>query len=54
MKKASIAHEAAIVRELRDDPQYAAEYLKAAMDDSDEPKVLLIALRQLAKAQGVA
>ena len=53
-RKASIAHEEAIVRELRDDPRYAAEYLKAAMDDGDEPKVLLVALRQLAKAQGVA
>jgi probable addiction module antidote protein len=53
-RKASISHEEAIVRELRDDPEFAAEYLRAAMEDSDEPKVLLIALRQLAKAQGVA
>ena len=53
-RKASISHEDAIIRELRDDPEYAAEYLKAAMADSDEPKVLLIALRQVAKAQGVA
>ncbi|TWT44961.1 hypothetical protein RAS1_13810 [Phycisphaerae bacterium RAS1] len=53
-RKASILHEDAIVKELRDDPDYAAEYLKAAMEDSEEPKVLLIALRQLAKAQGVA
>lgn len=52
--KASISHEDAIVKELRDDPEYAAEYLKAAMEDSDEPKVLLIALRQLAKAHGIA
>jgi probable addiction module antidote protein len=53
-RTASISHEDAIVRELRDDPQFAAEYLRAAMEDSDEPKVLLIALRQLAKAHGVA
>ncbi len=53
-RKASTPHEEAIVKELRDDPEYAAEYLKAAMEDSDEPKVLLIALRQLAKAHGVA
>lgn len=50
----SIPHEEALIKELRDDPEYAAEYLNAAMEDSDEPKVLLIALRQIAKAQGVA
>ncbi|HRQ73984.1 MAG TPA: putative addiction module antidote protein [Phycisphaerales bacterium] len=50
----SISHEEALIKELRDDPEYAAEYLKAAMEDSDEPKVLLIALRQIARAQGVA
>lgn len=53
-RKTSISHDEAIIRELRDDPEFAAEYLKAAMEDSDEPKVLLIALRQLAQAHGVA
>lgn len=53
-KKASISHEDAIIRELRADPDYAAEYLRSAIEDSDEPKVLLIALRQLAKAHGVS
>jgi len=53
-RKASIAHEEALIRELRDDPEFAAEYLKAAIEDTDEPKVLLIALRQIAKARGVA
>lgn len=52
--KASISHEDALVGELRSDPAFAAEYLKAAMEDSDEPKVLLVALRQIAKAQGIA
>jgi probable addiction module antidote protein len=52
--KASTSHEEAMIKELRDDPSFAAEYLKAAMEDSDEPKVLLIALRQLAKARGIA
>jgi probable addiction module antidote protein len=50
--KASISHEDAIVQELRDDPAFAAEYLKAALEETDEPKVLLIALRQIAKAKG--
>ncbi len=53
-RKASISHEEAIVRELRDDAEFAAEYLRAAMEDADEPKVLLIALRQIAKARGMA
>jgi probable addiction module antidote protein len=53
-REASISHENAIVEDLRDDPEFAAEYLKAAMEDTDEPRVLLIALRQIAKARGVA
>lgn len=52
--KASISHEEAMIKELRDDPDFVAEYLKAAMEDTDEPKVLLIALRQVAKARGMA
>lgn len=51
-RKASISHDKAIVQELRDDPQFASEYLRAALEDSDEPKVLLVALRQLAEANG--
>ena len=53
-KKTSISHEEAMVRQLRNDPEFAAEYLKAALEDRDEPQVLLMALRQLAKAQGIA
>jgi probable addiction module antidote protein len=51
-RKASIPHDKAIVQELRDDPEFAAEYLKAAMEESDEPQVLLIALRHVAEARG--
>jgi DNA-binding phage protein len=32
------------VRELREAPDFAAEYLKAALEDTDEPHVLLVAL----------
>ncbi len=53
-RKASASHEEAIVRRLRKDPDFAAEYLKAALEDEDEPQVLLIALRQLARARGIA
>ena len=37
---------------LRRDPEFAAENLKAALEDSDEPQVLLIVLRHLAEAKG--
>ncbi len=53
-RKASISHDEALIRELRDDPEFAAEYLKAAMEDTAEPKVLLVALRQIAQARGIA
>jgi len=52
--KASVSHEEAMIRRLRKDPAFAAEYLRAALEDDDEPQVLLIALRQLAQAQGMA
>jgi probable addiction module antidote protein len=51
-RKASISHAEAMVEELRRDPEFAAEYLKAALEDEDEPQVLLIALRHLAEAKG--
>jgi probable addiction module antidote protein len=51
-RKASISHEEATVRELRDNPEFAAEYLRAALEDDDEPSVLLIALRRIAEARG--
>lgn len=51
---ASISHDEAIVRRLRKDSEFAAEYLKAALEDEDEPRVLLIALRHIAKARGIA
>ena len=50
--KASISHDKATVRELRQDPAFAAEYLRAALEDEDEPGVLLVALRRVAEAQG--
>jgi probable addiction module antidote protein len=50
--KASISHDEAIVRELRANPDFAAEYLRAALEDTDDPRVLLIALRRVAEARG--
>lgn len=51
-RRTSISHDAAVIDELRKDPEFAAEYLKAALEDVAEPRVLLIALRQLAEARG--
>jgi probable addiction module antidote protein len=41
-----------MVKELRERPDFAAEYLKAALEDMDEPGVLLVALRRVAEARG--
>jgi probable addiction module antidote protein len=48
----SVSHDECMIRELRDDPEFAAEYLKAALEDTEEPGVLLIALRRVAEARG--
>jgi len=53
-RKASISHDEAIIRRLRKNPDFAAEYLKSALEDEDEPRVLLIALRHLVQARGIA
>ncbi len=54
MKKrvSSISHHDAIVEELRACPEFAKEYLKTALDDGEEPQVLLIVMRQIAEARG--
>jgi probable addiction module antidote protein len=49
---ASISHNEATIRELREDPEFATEYLRAALEDEEEPRVLLIALRRIAEARG--
>jgi DNA-binding phage protein len=49
--KASTSHDEA-VRELRENPDFAAEYLRAALEDTEEPRVLLVALRRVAEARG--
>lgn len=43
-----------MIRRTRKKPEFAAEYLKAALEDADEPCVLLIALRHVAQARGIA
>jgi probable addiction module antidote protein len=51
-KRASISHDDQMIRQLRSDPEFAAEYLRAALEDHDEPRVLLVALRRIAEARG--
>ena len=48
----SVSYDQMIQRRLSDDPEFAIEYLKAALEDTDEPKVLLIALRRITEARG--
>ena len=50
--RTSVSHDDVMVKKLRERPQFAAEYLKAAIAETDDPEVLLIALRQVAKARG--
>lgn len=54
---ASRPHDAAVVEMLRADPDFANEYLAAALEEADEPGgqvALLAALRHVAEAQGMA
>ena len=51
-KKASASHDEAMINKIRKSPTFAVEYLKAALEDTDEPRVLLIVLRQIAEAHG--
>ena len=48
-RKASTSHDEATIRELRKSPEFAAEYLRAALEDADEPRVLLITLARVGR-----
>ena len=50
--KPTISHDEAMVQSLRTDPELAVEYLKAALEADDDPKILLMALRRIAEARG--
>lgn len=57
MTKASRPHNDAVVELLREDPAFADEYLSAslaALDELGGREALLMALRQVAEAQGMA
>ena len=48
----SVSHDEYMLRELGKSRNFAVEYLKAALEDTEEPRVLLIALRRVAEARG--
>ncbi|MGO9109018.1 MAG: addiction module antidote protein [Thermoguttaceae bacterium] len=50
--KASVSHDEVMARKLRKNRAFAIEYLKAAMEDAEEPQTLLVALRHVAEACG--
>jgi len=51
----SVSHDEKVIERLRKDARFASEYLKAAMEEEDEPHVLLIALRRITEARdGIA
>ena len=50
--KASVSHDEVLIRRLRRCKAFATEYLKAVIEDAEEPQVLTIALRQIAEARG--
>jgi probable addiction module antidote protein len=55
--KAVRRHDEAVVELLRRDPDFADEYLAAALDEADQEggrEALLAALRHVAEAQGMA
>ena len=50
--KTSVSHDEVMIKKLRRSRAFAAEYLKAAIEDAEEPRALLIALRHIAEARG--
>lgn len=57
LKKASINNHDAMLRELRADPEYAAEFVKVALEEMEDPETCaaaLLALRTVAEAYGMA
>jgi probable addiction module antidote protein len=51
-RKASISHDEDMAKELRENPEFAAQYLRTALEEGDDPQILLIALRRIAESRG--
>ena len=52
MSKPYVAHEEATIESFRNDPDYAAVYLNAVLEDGDQEE-LMLALRRVATAFGM-
>ena len=52
MNKPYISHEEATIESFKKDPDYAAEYLNAVIEDGDQEE-LMLALRRVASAFGM-
>ena len=50
----SVSHDEAPIRQLRDNPAFAVQYLKAGLEEDSEPRVRWIALRRVVQAGGIA
>lgn len=53
----SVPYDKLVIKHLRDDPEFAVEYLKTALEeatDEDGRHVLLNAIRRIAEAHGIA
>jgi probable addiction module antidote protein len=49
----NISHDEALIRQLRDNPDFAVQYPKAALEEDGEARVLF-ALRRVVQARGIA
>ena len=52
MSKTYVGHEEATIESFRNDPDYAADYLNAVLEDGDQEE-LMLALRRVAAAFGM-
>jgi probable addiction module antidote protein len=52
MNKTYISHEEATIESFKKDPEYAAEYLNAVLEDGDQEE-LMLAMRRVASAFGM-
>ncbi len=50
--KTKVSHDKWMITKLREDPSFATDYVKAALEDTQEPRVALTALRRVAEARG--
>ena len=50
--KVCVSHDDVMRKKLQTNSRFAAEYMRASFEDTDDPKALLIALRRITEARG--